>query len=118
MRKDLDLGGVTLSLVCNSATPWVAKRLFKCDFMSFMMDRDDVAIDEKLERLEQLVYTMATQAKMSTTDALNANGDDWLEWVSGFDMDVMISKIVPEALELWTNNIKTSSTPKNQGAPQ
>lgn len=118
MRKDLNLGGSTLTLVCNAATPWIAKRLFKCDFMTLMMEIEDRSPDEKIERLEQLVYTMAIQAKMSTTDALNANGDGIIEWLANFDMDTMTSIILPEALRLWTNNIEASSKPKNPDAPQ
>ena len=118
MRKELNLGGTTLPIVCNSATPWIAKRLFKCDFMSFLTESKDVPMDEKLEKLEELVYVMHLQAKMSTTEALNANADGWLEWVAEFDMDTMISRVVPEALELWTSNVSASSTSKNQDAPQ
>ena len=118
MRKELDLGGTTLPIACNSATPWIAKRLFKCDFMTFLTTSEEKPMDERLEKLEQLVYTMAIQAKMSTTDALNANADGWIDWVAGYDMDVMISQIVPAALELWTANISTASTSKNPVAPQ
>lgn len=118
MRKEIELGGSNLALVCNSATPWIAKRLFKCDFMSFLTDSKDVPMDEKLEKLEEIVYVMSLQANMSTTDALNANADGFIEWVAGFDMDVMISIIVPQALELWTSNIDSSSKPKNVDAPQ
>ena len=118
MRKDIDLGGSTLTLVCNAATPWIAKRIFKCDFMTFMAEVDNADAGNKIERLEQLVYTMSLQAKMSTTDALNASGDGLIEWVAGFDMGAMTAVILPEALRLWTENIKTSSTPKNQPAPQ
>lgn len=118
MREEIDLGGSTLTLVCNAATPWIAKRLFKCDFMTFMTELDDKTADEKIERLEQLVYTMALQARMTTTDALNASGADLIEWVSTFDMGVMTTVILPKAISLWSENCLTSSKPKNQDAPQ
>lgn len=118
MRKEIDLGGSTLPIVCNSATPWIAKRLFSFDFMHFITNSNDKEIGERLERLEQLVYAMTIQAKMSTTEALNANPDGFFEWVSNYDMYMMASVIVPQALELWTQNNAASSTPKNQDAPQ
>lgn len=118
MRKEIDLGGSTLPIVCNSATPWIAKRLFNFDFMQFITESGDKEVGEKLERLEQLVYTMAVQAKMSTTDALNEKSDGFFEWVSNYDMYTMASIIVPQALELWTQNNAASSTPKNPVAPQ
>ena len=118
MRKEIEVNGRKVALECNSATPLVMKRIFKFDFMTFVSNMSDYDIGDQLEKSEQVAYIMALMADHPLRDVLNMNADGFLEWLAGFEFVDMNSIIIPAAMELWTGNSETSSTPKNADGPQ
>jgi len=68
-------------------------------------DMSDIAIDN-LEKFENIAYIMAKHADPSIPDDI----DEWLEQFEMFD----IYTILPEILQMWTENMATDVAPKKK----
>lgn len=127
MRKTIELTNRAIALESNSATPLVAKRIFKIDYFTYFQDMSDKTVGERSEAIMRLAYVMCKQAEISAkypvaseqlTELLKLSEDDFLAWSMGIEFDDMINTLLPEALDLWIGNNKTESNPKNPPAPQ
>ena len=119
MRKDIDLGGSTLTLECNAATPFVVKRLGGFDMLRFLQEIDGSSLSaDNLEKIETIIFCMHLQGIKSTREVLNETLDDFPEWLAGYSFDEMTTVIMPEGIGLWADSKDTTSTSKNQADPQ
>lgn len=118
MRKEIEVDGRVVRLECNCVTPLVIKRMFKLDFMTFVSNMDDYNAGDQLEKAEQAAYVMAIMAEHPLREVLDMSADGFYEWLAGFDFPDMTGIIIPAAMELWAQDKRTSSTPKNPDGPQ
>lgn len=117
MKSIIETGAGQLTLSCNSATPLVCKHLFGLDVLKYFEESSKMPASEQIEILEKITYTMAIQAEMPLSEALNAK-EGFLEWLSKYDFDDMTENIITKAMDLWVKNNQTSSVAKNTVGPQ
>lgn len=118
MRKEVVTKNGTVELVCNAATPYVVKKIFGVDILTALANIESEETGKKIEVLEQMAFTMAKQAKMSTREAMDINPDQIIDWLAAFDFDDMTDNIVSVALDLWMFSGKAQSQEKNPSDPQ
>ena len=116
--KTVDIGGKKVEFRSSASIPRMYRIMFKRDIFKDLErlasaakevedDGEDGFEIEDLELFENVAYCMAKHA-----DPQIKSIDDWLD---GFDM-FSIYEILPEILELWGENVfTTSEAKKNQG---
>ena len=114
MKNTVELSnGRSLVLECNAATPFVVKKLFGIDLLSFFQSVGSHEIGEQTETIQKLAFAMAMQAEKPWREVVNLAIDDYIDWLSGFDYYEMVDSVIIRAVELWNSNGNTSSVPKN-----
>lgn len=117
MRKIIEVGDMKVELESNAATPYVIKRIFGFDILTFLHDDTREQL-EKVPEIEKMCYAMKLQAEMSTRDALNATDDGFYDWLAQFNFYDMVEILLPATVSLWMESGKAKSEPKNPEGPQ
>lgn len=105
---------------CNAATPFVGKRIFKIDFLTFFEHLNDGTYEdgERIEILEKLAYTMKLMADHPLQEALSLTDEGFLLWLSGYTINDFLDTIIPQTVDLWAASNRTGSNQKNAQDPQ
>lgn len=114
MFKKLKIGGITVPMLANGATPLRYKQVFHKDIISeFQQAQEDYS--KVVNSIPELAFIMAMQAKAQDGGvALNLLDEDaYLEWVEQFGaMDLPIA--AEQIINLYLGNNATSSEPKKK----
>lgn len=114
MFKKLKIGGITVPMLANGATPLRYKQVFHKDIISeFQQAQEDYS--KVVNSIPELAFIMAMQAKAQDGGvALNLLDEDaYLEWVEQFEaMDLPIA--AEQIINLYLGNNATSSEPKKK----
>lgn len=118
MVKDIIIGDKTVKMKATAGTPRLYRIYFKrdifVDLQNLQADVDEnnpeqsnISI-ESLEIFENVAYIMAKQGAELAPDFPKIE-----EWLDSFDM-FSIYEVLPQILELWGDNIATSSNSKKK----
>lgn len=112
MDKVLTIDGREVGFRVTASTPMRYRHRFSRDIFDDLLDMRNEYLggqgfsSKSLESFEYLAYIMAKQYDPSIPDA----PEDWLDTFSLFS----IMEILPELLDLWTQNEATTSTAKKK----
>ena len=128
MDKTLNISGTDVKFRATARTPRLYRAIIGRDLIRDMnqlrkayqkavdiRDKEDATEEEirdaqlsvvDLEMFENIAYVMARHANPEITEPVD-------EWLDSFDM-FSIWKVLPELLNLWALNEKTTSTPKKK----
>lgn len=119
ITKSIEIDGRTVTFKASAALPRIYRQKFGRDIFEdiakLKTETDGTAPEESmlsaetLNLFEDVAYTMARHADESIPDTV----EDWLE---GFDV-FSIYFILPQIVELWRLNEKTTATPKKKVEP-
>ena len=121
LTKKLSIGGRDVAFASSAAIPRVYRIKFKRDiFLDLQRLYDDIEERkgedgastiplEDLGLFENVAYVMAYHADPKNTP------EDIDAWLDQFEM-FSIYEVLPELLELWGDNMLTTSTAKKNGA--
>lgn len=109
MNKTVTVGDKELKLKTSAALMRLYKANFGRDIMKDIMalrgvDENTLFEGDNMETLENITYTMARHADPGIPDNI-------LEWLEGFDTFSLMN-VLPEVLNLWEEEVKTSSNAK------
>ena len=118
MDKIIKIDGKDVKFRATARTPRLYRAIVGRDMITDMNKLQKAYSDKKkdesanfdmldLQIFEDSAYIMARQADL---DMETKTADDWLDQ---FDM-FSIYEILPQILELWVQNIKTTSNPKKK----
>lgn len=123
MDKVIDINGQGIKFRATARTPRLYRAIIGRDMIQDMarlkksfQTVENVAEEEKadvglsvldLQIFEDTAYIMARQAD---PENITMSADEWLD---GFDM-FSIYEILPQLLQLWGENIKTTAKPKKK----
>ena len=127
MRKDVMVGGRTVPMRTTALTPRLYRHKFGRDLLRDLnrlrvlhgkmadlpedateAERQDVQLSVlDLEMFEDVAYIMARQAD---PEHVPDNPDTWLDGFGTFS----IYEILPQILDLWQQNLATTSKPKKK----
>lgn len=114
MFKKIKIGGITVPMLANGATPLRYKQVFHKDIISeFQQAQDDYS--KIISSVPELAYIMAMQAKAKDGEVnLNLiNEDGYMEWVEQFEaMDLPME--TEKITNLYMGNNETTSEPKKK----
>ena len=114
MFKKIEVGGITVPMLANGATPIRYKHVFHKDIITeFQQAQEDYS--KVVNSIPELAFIMAMQAMAQDGGvALNLlNEDAYLEWVEQFGaMDLPIA--AEQIINLYLGNNATSSEPKKK----
>lgn len=114
MFKKIEVGGITVPMLANGATPIRYKHVFHKDIITeFQQAQEDYS--KVVNSIPELAFIMAMQAKAQDGGvALNLLDEDaYLEWVEQFGaMDLPIA--AEQIINLYLGNNATSSEPKKK----
>lgn len=109
MRKDITVGGKTITMEANAATSYRFKHLFKRDILKLMLDKD--AMEEEPDDPMKLAYIMAMQA--AREDLTAKTEEDYLKWLEGFDpLDLLLASV--DIVGLFNANQTTTAVQKKR----
>ena len=128
MDKTLNISGIDVKFRATARTPRLYRAIIGRDLIRDMnqlrkgyqkavdiRDKEDATEEEirdaqlsvvDLEMFENIAYVMARHANPEITEPVD-------EWLDSFDM-FSIWQVLPELLNLWALNEKTTSTPKKK----
>ncbi len=119
MRKTLKMRNKELVIECNAASPIIHKRIWGENLMINLQKMDASNPMESIEFIQRAVYTFYVTAMCGVKEALNANKDDFVDFLSDFEMmEFADPDILDQIIEAWGINIHSESEPKNQEGPQ
>lgn len=113
--------GHTIQLECNAASPLIHKRLWNENLMSEFQKISSENTDDLLTFMERVIFTFAKTAELGTQRVLkyDNNEDEYIMFLSQFEIFELASDdILNLIVEMWGQNTKTDSVPKNQVSPQ
>ncbi len=113
MQKVIEIEGQKIKFRSSGATPRLYRDKFGSDLfadvshLQSMVDPKTKEIKEgsNLSSIENLAYIMAKQADDKVPD-------DVIAWLDKFESLTSIYKKLPELLEVWNDNTKTTVSPK------
>ena len=109
MNKTVIVGNKELKLKTSAALMRLYRANFGRDLMKDVLslkgvDQETIFEDDNMETLENITYTMARHADPDIADNI-------VEWLADFDTFGLLG-VLPEVLNLWEEEIKTSSDAK------
>ena len=114
MFKNITIGGITVPMLANGATPIRYKHVFHKDIITeFQAAQDDYS--KAASSMPELAFVMAKQAeaKEGKIDINLLNEDMYVEWLEQFGpMDLPMAS--EQIIELYLGNNATSSEPKKK----
>ncbi len=114
MFKNIEIGGITVPMLANGATPIRYRYVFHKDIITeFQQAQDDYS--KVVNSMPELAFIMAMQAKAQdgAIDLNLLNEDKYLEWVEQFGaMDLPMAS--EQIINLYLSNNATSSEPKKK----
>ena len=114
MFKNIEIGGITVPMLANGATPIRYRQVFHKDIITeFQQAQDDYS--KVVNSMPELAFIMAMQAKAQdgAIDLNLLNEDKYLEWVEQFGaMDLPMAS--EQIINLYLGNNATSSEPKKK----
>lgn len=114
MFKNVEIGGITVPMLANGATPIRYRYVFHKDIITeFQQAQDDYS--KVVNSMPELAFIMAMQAKAQdgAIDLNLLNEDKYLEWVEQFGaMDLPMAS--EQIINLYLGNNATSSEPKKK----
>lgn len=114
MFKNIEIGGITVPMLANGATPIRYRHVFHKDIITeFQQAQDDYS--KVVNSMPELAFIMAMQAKAQdgAIDLNLLNEDKYLEWVEQFGaMDLPMAS--EQIINLYLGNNATSSEPKKK----
>lgn len=114
MKKELLIGGQTLALSANAATPVRYKMAFSEDLLKALSSTEDSETDLP-DVVSKLTYVMNKQALQDTADL---SFDDYLLWLEGFDDPTAFLIYSADIIKFYLGNVKTGSKAKNSKGPR
>lgn len=114
MFKNVEIGGITVPMLANGATPIRYRHVFHKDIITeFQQAQDDYS--KVVNSMPELAFIMAMQAKAQNgaIDLNLLNEDKYLEWVEQFGaMDLPMAS--EQIINLYLGNNATSSESKKK----
>ena len=114
MFKNIEVGGITVPMLANGATPIRYRHVFHKDIITeFQQAQEDYS--KVVNSMPELAFIMAMQAKAQNGEVdLNLmNENTYLEWVEQFGaMDLPMAS--EQIINLYLGNNATSSEPKKK----
>lgn len=114
MFKEIEVGGITVPMLANGATPIRYRHVFHKDIISeFQQAQDDYS--KVVNSMPELAFIMAMQAKAKDgeVDLDLMNESTYMEWVEQFGaMDLPMAS--EQIVNLYLGNNATSSEPKKK----
>lgn len=114
MFKNIEIGGITVPMLANGATPIRYRHVFHKDIITeFQQAQDDYS--KVVNSMPELAFIMAMQAKAQdgAIDLNLLNEDKYLEWVEQFGaMDLPMAS--EQIINLYLGNNATSSESKKK----
>lgn len=114
MFKNVEIGGITVPMLANGATPIRYRHVFHKDIITeFQQAQDDYS--KVVNSMPELAFIMAMQAKAQdgAIDLNLLNEDKYLEWVEQFGaMDLPMAS--EQIINLYLGNNATSSESKKK----
>ena len=114
MYKEIKIGGITVPMLANGATPYRYRNVFHKDIIvEFQQAQEDYS--KVVNSIPELAFIMAMQAKAKNGESdLNLLNEDTFEkWLEDFDaMDLPI--VAEQIINLYLGNSATSSEPKKK----
>lgn len=104
MEKTVLIDGREVKFKATAMTPFLFKEMTGSDLLAAKGDGDNL---ETYELAVSLAYVMAKQADPDIPEK-----EEWLDSFSLFGF----AQAIPQISSLWTNSMKTTSTPKKKGA--
>lgn len=114
MFKEVKIGGITVPMLANGATPVRYKLLFKKDIISEFQEAQGNNA-KMVDTIPELAFIMAKQAEASEgkADLSRLSMDDYIAWLERFDsMDLPFA--AEDIVNLYVGNNETSSEPKKK----
>lgn len=106
MRGTINISGNEVEVAANAASIYVFRQIFHEDFLKKIQEKDP---DPDI--LQKMFFVMASQAKMTTPEALKLNYENYIEFLSGFDpMDIL--NAAGEISEFYFKQTFKTSVPK------
>ena len=113
MRDSIKIGKRTpkeIELECNAATPLIYKRIFGKNLFDEFTKLNDLAIDDKLEVIDSLVFVANKMATLPFREVLNLKMDDYIEFLTGYDMDdLMDVNLITKITQMWSDNVNVDT---------
>ena len=119
MLKEINIGGITIPMLANGATPIRYKHVFHKDIITeFQQAQDDYS--KVVNSIPELAFIMAMQAQNKEVggDLNLLNEDKYMKWMEQFDpMDLPLA--ADQIVDLYMgNNITTSESKKKRKEKQ
>lgn len=119
MLKEVNIGGITIPMLANGATPIRYKHVFHKDIITeFQQAQDDYS--KVVNSIPELAFIMAMQAQNKEVggDLNLLNEDKYMKWMEQFDpMDLPLA--ADQIVDLYMgNNITTSESKKKRKEKQ
>lgn len=119
MLKEINIGGITIPMLANGATPIRYKHVFHKDIITeFQQAQDDYS--KVVNSIPELAFIMAMQAQNKEVggDLNLLNEDKYMKWMEQFDpMDLPLA--ADQIVDLYMgNNVTTSESKKKQKGKQ
>lgn len=109
MRGTINISGKEVEVAANAASPYIFKQIFHEDFLKKIQEKDP---DEDI--FQKMFFVMASQAKMTTPEALKLTFDNYMEFLDGFDPMEIIGS-TQNITEFYFNQTFATSVPKGKG---
>ncbi|MBQ1575245.1 MAG: hypothetical protein IIZ78_29280 [Clostridiales bacterium] len=113
MRDSIKIGKRNpkeIELECNAATPLIYKRIFGKNLFDEFTKLNDLAIDDKLEVIDSLVFVANKMATLPFREVLNLKMDDYIEFLTGYDMDdLMDVNLITKITQMWSDNVNVDT---------
>lgn len=111
----VEVGGGSLELTANAATPYRVRQIFGIDILKTFMTAETDGGVETSGIIPQLAYVMNCQALK--VDMSKLNMETFYEWCEDFGPTELLEK-GNEILDIYVSNTRTSSKPKKNNAKQ
>ena len=119
MFKTIKTANREIEIECNAASPIIYKRIWGGNLMN---ELQNLTVDNSMEALDviqQALYVFHLQAELGTRDALNANDEGYIDFISQFELlELADPEVMGQIFDTWGINIKSESEPKNLQSPQ
>ena len=116
MRDSIKVGSRNpkeIELECNAATPLIYKRIFGKNLFDEFTKMNDLAIDDKLEVINSLVFVSNKMATLPFKEVLSLKMDDYIEFLTSFDMDdLMDVNLITKITQMWSDNVNVDTEPR------
>lgn len=115
MEKIIDFNGAKMTFAATAMTDHMADKIFGINLSYALQHADD---GKTIELVRKIAFVMNKRAELGGWRAVEQlTEDDYYDWLDGIDSFAIETK-AKEILHLYSNNKKTSVSPKNTTNPQ